>query len=358
MIRHDLFTLLSFCILGFSLFRLGTITDKNTARIKSSSISPLSGMPKVWADIEGIDPNLHHNLSATHKSSSLSPSSNFERSIFSLGHDDLSASERAFRKCMQRRNGSQPVSHAEMLAWFARDQDILPVDMRSTKWVDFICPGIHFDSGRKSIFENVYSSAAWTHGNANVPLSGSGSTVEGTSNTRAAIMRIVSEHQIRSIVDVPCGDLNWMPEMFSFFRGNNVTYIGIDIVSSLIEKHRMKFPHLSFHQLDYARHEIPVEAELIFNREALQHLNFYDVFLALHHFSLVQKGRYLLTTSYESEENNNFKWVDGATNTILQLDQSPYFLRPEAIFEDGRSGGINRLKLFRLPLVRMPPKRV
>jgi hypothetical protein len=322
---------------------------------------PLFGMSTEWAhpwDADSIDPNLDHDLSLKHESAFFSPPSNFDTSTFSRGYDNFStASQTAFRKCMQRRNGSMPVSHEEMLALFARDQDILPDDMRSTKWVDLICPGIHFDAGRQSIFEKVYSSAAWTHGNTNVPLSGSGSTVEATSSARAAIMRVVLEHKIRSIVDVPCGDLTWMPEMFSFFRGYNVTYIGIDIVPSLIEKHRLNFPISSFFQLDYVKQEIPVEAELIFNREALQHINFYDVFLALHHFSLMQKGRFLLTTSYESEENSNLNWVDGATNTILQLDKSPYFLRPEAIYEDGRAGGINRLKLFKLPLIRMPPKK-
>ena len=335
MMRHNFFTLLSLCIIGCTLIRLGTFA--NTSHHKSFSISD--------------HPNIAHDHPATTSIPTL------KRSTVLPARDELSASQKAFRKCMQHRNGSKPVSHEEMVAMFARDQDTLPVDMRSTKWIDYICPGIRFDIGRQSTFERVYSSAAWTHGDSNVPLSGSGSTVEGTSSTRTAIARVISEYKIQSIIDVPCGDLTWMPELFPFFKQNNVTYTGMDIVPSLIEKHRLKFPHLKFQQLDYAKKEIPIEAELIFNREALQHINFYDVFLALHHFSLLHKGKYLLTTSYESNENNNLNWVDGATNTIIQLDKSPYFLKPEAIYEDGRPGGINRLKLFKLPIIRIPPKQ-
>ena len=334
MTKHNFLAVLLISIIGFSLFRFGAITNTTILRHKPTPI-PYS--------------TLSHNLPTPYKPTqpSLPPRGN---------QHDPSTSRSAFTKCMHRRNGSAPLSHEEMVARFARDQDTLPADMRSTQWVDYLCPGIHFDTGRQSTFEHVYASAAWTHGDANVPLSGSGSTIEGTSSTRAAIMRVISEHKIRSLVDIPCGDLTWMPQLFPRFRENNVTYTGIDIVPSLIEKHRTRYPHLRFQQLDYAKNELPVEAELIFNREALQHINFYDVFLALHHFSLTRKGRYLLTTSYEYEENNNFNWVDGATNTIIQLDKSPYFLTPEAIYEDGRPGGINRLKLFKLPLIRTPPK--
>ena len=97
-----------------------------------------------------------------------------------------------------------------------------------------------------------------------------------------------------------------------------------------------------------------MDGEIVFNREALQHLNFYDVFLALHHFSLNSNVRYLLTTSYDTEENSNLRFVDGASNTLIQLDKNPYFFKSIATFEDGRPGGNNRLKLFELPLIREP----
>ena len=94
------------------------------------------------------------------------------------------------------------------------------------------------DLNRKAMFSNVYSNAIWAHGDASVPLSGSGSTVQKTENARHAIKTVVVKYGIRSIIDAPCGDLTWMKTLFPFFQRNNVSYTGVDIVGSQIEKHR------------------------------------------------------------------------------------------------------------------------
>jgi hypothetical protein len=156
----------------------------------------------------------------------------------------------------------------------------------------------------------------------------------------------VHAYNVSSVLDVPCGDLAWMRELFR-----------ADIVGHLVDQHKRTFPEWKFLQMDYVQQEIMINSELIFNRAALQHLNVNDVFMVLHHFSLVHTSRFLLTTSYDDSVNNNLMFVNGASNTIIQLDKSPYFLDSIETFWDGEQpGGINSMKLFKLPLVRNPAK--
>ena len=263
-------------------------------------------------------------------------------------------SRAARTRCRDVRNGSSPLSHAAFVQYFEEYSMNLPTDMRDDKWIDILCPIIRFDKYRQDVFQDVYSSARWRHGDDSVPLSGSGSTLDMSTGARAAIVDTIATLNISSMVDIPCGDLTWIRELFPYFASNGISYTGMDIVPTVIRQHQLDFPGKDFELIDYVD-EIPsTSAELLFNREALQHVNFYDVLLALHHFSLTG-AKYLLTTSYEMPEqfNDNMQLVDGATNTIIQLQKSPYCLRPVNAFEDGKSGGINRLKLFNLPLIRL-----
>ena len=267
-----------------------------------------------------------------------------------VAHSLLSASRQAMLRCARARNRSSlPKSHEEMMALLSAAFHHLPLDMSSEQWVDILCPAIGFDLSRQSVFEHVYASSLWPDGN---------NTAQTMHTPRNAIQSVLQEfHALSSIINIPCGNLTWMPELFPFFEKHNITYTGVDIVPALIQKHRSKYPQWHFEQLDYVKQELPISADLIFSREALQHLNFYDVFLALHHFSIQPKVQYLLTTSYETDSNSNFMFVDGASNTLIQLDKSPYFFKPIAVFHDGQPGGINRLKLFQLPLHRHPEQQ-
>lgn len=145
------------------------------------------------------------------------------------------------------------------------------------------------DGNRKFAFETIYSTKYWGEQN----LSGAGSSIEATTLARDAILKIVNDYQIKSIVDVACGDFVWMPLALEQL-GKDVRYIGCDIVASLVESHAQKYPQYEFHPLDFVDGKIP-KGDLIICREALQHLPVPDIKAALKNFS--QSGaKYLLTT--------------------------------------------------------------
>jgi 2-polyprenyl-3-methyl-5-hydroxy-6-metoxy-1,4-benzoquinol methylase len=145
---------------------------------------------------------------------------------------------------------------------------------------------------RQSAFSKIYDSAYWGAEH----LSGMGSTVEATAPVRAVIERVVKEFGIRSVTDVACGDMAWMPIALDRLRdgGYPVDFTGCDIVPSLIEQHSARFPELRFQQLDFVSEPIP-SADLIICREALQHLPVEDILGALENFS-ASGARFLLTT--------------------------------------------------------------
>lgn len=145
---------------------------------------------------------------------------------------------------------------------------------------------------RQVAFDKIYADAYWGANH----LSGAGSTIEATQLVRNAIEKTILDFQIRSVVDVACGDMAWMPLVIDKMKAHkmSIDYLGCDIVPSLIKSHIEKFPHLKFQHLDFVTDKIP-DGELVICREALQHLPVGDIKTALKNFSS-SGAKYLLTT--------------------------------------------------------------
>lgn len=90
-------------------------------------------------------------------------------------------------------------------------------------------------------------------------------------------------------------------------------YLGVDIVASVIEKHKENLTRLpasptdptwEFAVLDLAREPIPVGYDLLFSRDALQHLDMALILNALENISRA-KAKYFLVGSYKNGLNTN-----------------------------------------------------
>ena len=150
---------------------------------------------------------------------------------------------------------------------------------------------------RQDRFEKVYSEKLWAPRGG--PLSGSGSSLEATANPRRAIASLIRRSGVRSILDAPCGDLTWMRDLFPEFDALNVSYTGVDIVRPAIRRLKHEFANdrlRHFEVADLTRDTLP-RADLIFSRQALQHMPATDALRALHNFARTG-AKYLLTTTY------------------------------------------------------------
>ena len=61
----------------------------------------------------------------------------------------------------------------------------------------------------KNVFLEIKNKRFW---NSSESISGYGSTIDNTFITRKAIQDIINLYNIKTILDIPCGDYNWMKE--------------------------------------------------------------------------------------------------------------------------------------------------
>ena len=149
--------------------------------------------------------------------------------------------------------------------------------------------------------------------------SGDGSTLEQTAAVRGALPIVVRDFQLRTILDIPCGDFNWM-------RSVNlpVHYIGADVVAEIVARNRERFTTdaRSFVRLDLTADTLPT-VDLILCRDCLFHFSFADIARALSNIKR-SGARFLLTTT-NTELDRNRDIVTGEWRR-LNLQAFPFLL--------------------------------
>ena len=143
------------------------------------------------------------------------------------------------------------------------------------------------------VFESIFSRNAW---GGTESASGDGSSMASTEAIRAATPEIIKEFKIRSVLDIPCGDFNWMRTL------EIENYIGADIVLPMIESLRAKYPEKHFEYLDVTSDLLP-RADLVLCRDCLVHLPYADIFKAVN--NIIDSGAlYLLATTFPQHTKN------------------------------------------------------
>ena len=119
----------------------------------------------------------------------------------------------------------------------------------------------------ESVFTDIYREKSW---NGRESASGPGSDLAQTVKVRRALPMLIEEYRVRSLLDVPCGDFNWMSQVVTKFP--DISYIGIDIVPAIIEQNRALHTsdNVQFLHGDITTSAIP-KADLIINRDCLMH---------------------------------------------------------------------------------------
>lgn len=131
--------------------------------------------------------------------------------------------------------------------------------------------------------------------------SGPGSSLEETAVIRAELPRIVRDLDVRVLLDIPCGDFFWMGEVEPSLGLE--AYIGADVVPAIVQANtdRHGSQRRRFVRLDLRTDDLP-RADLVLCRDALDHLSYADIDLAL--ANLVRAGStYLLATTYPGRTN-------------------------------------------------------
>lgn len=178
----------------------------------------------------------------------------------------------------------------------------------------------------ETIFRDIYKNNIWQ---SEESVSGIGSTLALTAKIRTVLPDLFKQFEIKSVLDAPCGDFNWVQKLDL----SGIQYIGVDIVEDLIATNMRKYSNeqRSFMCLNIISDSLP-HADLIFCRDCLPHFSEENISIFLKNLKN-SSIKYLLTTTYPNHQN-----VDIQTGMWrpLNLEGAPFnFPKPLVLINEG-----------------------
>lgn len=150
----------------------------------------------------------------------------------------------------------------------------------------------------KEVFTEVYNSKHWRSSES---ISGAGSEMKQTQSLISDLNQLLKDLNIGSVLDIPCGDFNWMQRVDL----SKIDYIGADIVDELIHRNIRRYSereNLTFKVLNLITDPLP-KSDLIIVRDCLVHFSYIDMMNALQNIKL-SGSKYLLTTTFTNHHLN------------------------------------------------------
>jgi SAM-dependent methyltransferase len=196
---------------------------------------------------------------------------------------------------------------------------------------------VFFPRSMTESFSSIYASDAWQGG------SGRGSTPENTVEYRALIERLLQTHNIKSVIDIGCGD--W--QFSHLINWGKIDYLGIDTVPAVIEANRNRYGlHYRFEHRDVTRDALP-PGDLVILKDVLQHWPNAAIQAFL---PRLEQYRFVLVTNsaYESPLLNSDIAMTGFRP--LDLRQAPFLFEADELLryhaDDAPPGLLNKLVLL------------
>lgn len=177
-------------------------------------------------------------------------------------------------------------------------------------------------------FSYIYKNKIWGENNKGEGFSGPGSTLEQTVKYRELLQKFLADHQIKSVVDVGCGD--WTFSQAIDWSG--IDYKGFDVVEDVIKKNNQLYSSSSIHFEvgDGTKENVLPPADLLLCKEVLQHLTLEDINnflknLHLYKYCIITNdinpyGH--LTTNYD---------IKRGEHRYLDLREPPFCLKAEEL---------------------------
>jgi hypothetical protein len=188
------------------------------------------------------------------------------------------------------------IRYTELIRKFMKKINPQAVSLRrNIQFIDMFCHYV-VQYIYSNDFNDIYSNNLFKGSES---ISGPGSSIAATGKMRAEFSNLLKIYDIQSIVDIPCGDFNWM----SSVDLKEIKYVGGDIVIDLIEANRKKYGDYTFGVYDLRFDALP-EADLLLCRDCFIHLPLFDILLCLKNIRASKIRWCLLSTYYSTEENS------------------------------------------------------
>ena len=173
------------------------------------------------------------------------------------------------------------------------------------------------------IFTKIYDEAVWKMGQDD-SKSGLGSSNNWTIFIRKYLVQLVRDKNIKSIIDLSCGDWFWMKTIRKNF---NSYYLGIDIVESVIEENKKNYSNentkfLRSDFLSYLKTLPDKSVDLLLCRHTLEHLPESYSLEFIEEAKRVSK--YLLVTTHTVATQNRDLHIPQESYRPINLNLEPY----------------------------------
>jgi len=177
-------------------------------------------------------------------------------------------------------------------------------------------------------FRSIWKNNYWGSEESN---SGPGSTLYQASNLIEKFPHFINEFKIKSVIDAPCGDFNWMKVALS--SNPEVKYIGGDLVPEIIEflDGKYKINNAEFIVFDITKDEFP-KVDVWLARAIFYHLSNKDIYLALENF-VDSQIPYILTTNCVTDLGHKNLDIKTGSWRSLNLKLPPFNFPDQELWE-------------------------
>lgn len=194
-----------------------------------------------------------------------------------------------------------------------------------------------------ALFSTIYDRNLW---GSEETRSGFGSKHEQTRAVRNYLPSLIQRLNVRSLLDVGCGDLHWLGPLLPELPLQS--YHGIDLVADVIADNRAAWgylPHVKFHVLDVVFDPLPV-ADLVLVRDCFFHLASAYVLMAL--ANIRRSGIRWGWLSTNPTIINRWRPESGVAAIPIHLADWPFGLKMVELLDEEHFQGGRYMGLFEL----------
>ncbi|MBX7065936.1 MAG: methyltransferase domain-containing protein [Parachlamydiales bacterium] len=182
---------------------------------------------------------------------------------------------------------------------------------------------LNAQSEAEKLFTSIYEKWPWYEEGFSI----SGSQIEITQEYVDFLQQFLKENQIRTVVDIGCGD--WSFSRYIDWSG--VEYLGIDIVKMVIDRNEKLFANdsIQFIYGDAKEIDLP-EADLMVCKDVFQHLSNEDILALL---KQTHKFKHCLVTNFVDPNTLSSSNPNISTGQFHYVDLStvPFNIKGEKV---------------------------
>ena len=208
---------------------------------------------------------------------------------------------------------------------------------------------------RKNAFRHIYLSNHWQNYfklDLQKSRSGPGSNLNYTSDMSRKLEKFFAEKNIKTILDIGCGDFIWMNLLLNKYY-NYDKYLGLDIVDELIKNNNLKYSNnkISFKTFDLVKDEIPNGFDIILIRDVFIHLKNEQIVNFLNLLKNLDVKFFGVTSTPSLKKNNELKAVGRYRDINIEIE--PFNLKDflHKIDEKNNNDTLNIYEIKKHPII-------